>query len=198
MNPKIEDSVLLDTSAKIGDGTRVWHNTQIRDDVSIGSNCVIGRNVYIGSGVQIGNNCKIQNNALVYEPAIIADGVFLGPGVILTNDHYPRAINPDLTLKSADDWVPVGVLIGLGASIGAGSVCVAPVQIGEWALVAAGSVVTKNVQRFALVAGIPARQIGWVGKSGYKLEAHEGNFKCPLTGDRYELVGNNLKEVSEL
>lgn len=198
MNPKIEDSVLLDNSAKIGDGTRVWHNTQIRDGVSIGSNCVIGRNVYIGSGVQVGNNCKIQNNALVYEPANIADGVFIGPGVILTNDQYPRAIKPDLTLKSVDDWASVGVSIGLGASIGAGSVCVAPVQIGEWALVAAGSVVTKNVQRFALVAGIPALQIGWVGKSGYKLEAHDGNFKCPITGDRYELVDNDLKEASEL
>lgn len=196
MNPKIEDSVLLDTSAKIGDGTRVWHNTQIRDGVKIGLNCVIGRNVYIGSGVQIGSNCKIQNNALVYEPASISDGVFIGPGVILTNDQYPRAINPDLTLKSAEDWVPVGVSIGIGASIGAGSVCVAPVQIGEWALVAAGSVVTKSVQRFALVAGIPARQIGWVGKSGYKLESHDGYFKCPKTGEFYELVGNELKEVS--
>ena len=196
MNPKIEDSVLLDASAKIGDGTRIWHFAQIRDGVTIGSNCVIGRNVYIGSGVQIGSNCKIQNNALVYEPASISDGVFIGPGVILTNDQYPRAVNPDSTLKSAADWVSVGVSIGRGASIGAGSVCVAPVEIGEWALVAAGSVVTKNVQSFALVAGVPARQIGWVGKSGYKLQPHDGLLKCPKTGELYELVSNELREVS--
>lgn len=196
MNPKIEESVLLDASAKIGDGTRIWHFAQIRDGVSIGSNCVIGRNVYIGSGVQIGSNCKIQNNALVYEPASISDGVFIGPGVIVTNDQYPRAVNPDRTLKSAADWVSVGVSIGCGASIGAGSVCVAPVEIGEWALVAAGSVVTKNVQCFALVAGVPARQIGWVGKSGYKLQPHGGLFKCPKTGELYEQVGNELREVS--
>ena len=196
MKLKVEDSVILDASAKIGEGTQIWHQTQIRDGVNIGINCVIGRNVYIGSGVQVGNNCKIQNNALVYEPAIIADGVFIGPGVILTNDQYPRAINPNLTLKSTEDWVPVGVSIGLGASIGAGSVCVAPVQIGEWALVAAGSVVTKNVQRFALVAGVPARQIGWVGKSGYKLESQDGYFRCPITGEMYELVDKDLKEVN--
>jgi UDP-2-acetamido-3-amino-2,3-dideoxy-glucuronate N-acetyltransferase len=196
MNPKVEDSVLLDASAKIGDGTRVWHFAQIRDGVTIGSSCVIGRNVYIGSGVQIGDNCKIQNNALVYEPASISDGVFIGPGVILTNDQYPRAVNPDLTLKSAADWISVGVSIGNGASIGAGSVCVAPLEIGAWALVAAGSVVTKNVQTFALVAGVPARQIGWVGKSGYKLQPHNGFFRCPKTGDLYELAGHELREVS--
>ena len=105
MNPKIEASSLVDSSAVIGQGTRVWHNSQVRDGVAIGDNCIIGRNVYIGSGVRIGQNCKIQNNALIYEPTVIADGVFIGPGVILTNDQYPRAANPDLTLKSADDWI---------------------------------------------------------------------------------------------
>jgi UDP-2-acetamido-3-amino-2,3-dideoxy-glucuronate N-acetyltransferase len=196
MNPRVEDSALLDSSAKIGNGTQIWHNVQIREDVSIGTTCVIGRNVYIGPGVKVGSNCKIQNNALIYEPASMADGVFIGPGVILTNDQYPRAVNSDLSLKSGSDWNAVGVTIDEGASIGAGSVCVAPVVIGRWALVAAGSVVTRNVPDFALVGGIPARQLGWVGKNGHKLVEEKGFFKCPSSGDLYELNGGTLREVT--
>lgn len=196
MNLEFDDSIVVDSSAIVGEGTKVWHHTQIRDGVSIGVHCVIGRNVYIGSGVQIGNRCKVQNNALIYEPARIEDGVFIGPGVILTNDQYPRAINPNLTLKSSADWVPVGVSIGIGASIGAGSVCVAPVRIGDWALVAAGSVVTKDVSNFALVAGVPARRIGWVGKSGHKLVPYGDYLKCPITADLYIESGSELNEVS--
>jgi UDP-2-acetamido-3-amino-2,3-dideoxy-glucuronate N-acetyltransferase len=196
MNTNIESSVLLDPSAQIGFGTRVWHNAQIREHAKIGSNCVIGRNVYVGSDVQIGNNCKIQNNALLYEPASIGEGVFIGPGVILTNDQYPRAVNPDLTLKSNSDWNAVGVSIEEGASIGAGSICVAPIVIGRWALIAAGSVVTKDVPNFALVAGVPARQIGWVGKSGVRLVEKSDSYTCPKTQDRYELVGNTLRELA--
>lgn len=196
MNTIIESSVLLDPSAQIGFGTRVWHNAQIREYAKIGSNCVIGRNVYVGSGVQIGNNCKIQNDALLYEPASIGEGVFIGPGVILTNDQYPRAVNPDLTLKSNSDWNAVGVSIEEGASIGAGSICVAPIVIGRWSLIAAGSVVTKDVPNFALVAGVPARQIGWVGKSGVRLVEKSGSYTCPKTQDRYEIVGNTLRELA--
>ena len=198
MNPKIEDSVLLATSAIIGSGSQIWHNSQIREGVKIGTNCVIGRNVYVGPGVQIGDNCKVQNNALIYEPAVIANGVFIGPGVILTNDQYPRAVNPDLTRKEASDWKSVGVSINEGASIGAGAICVAPVSIGKWALVAAGSVVTKNISSFALVVGVPARQIGWVGKSGYQLTQIGGVFICPKTQDRYELIGDVLEEMTKL
>ncbi len=195
MTSNFDESVQIDCSAKIGPETRIWSNTQIRDGANIGSQCVIGRNVYIGSGVQIGNRCKIQNNALIYEPAVIGDGVFIGPGVILTNDQYPRAINRDLTLKSSSDWTSVGVSIGMGASIGAGTVCVAPLKVGEWALVAAGSVVTKDVRKFALVAGVPARQIGWVGESGHKLVWEDGYLKCLLTGSLYEEAENGLKKV---
>lgn len=194
MNPLIEESSIVDSSATIGQGTRVWHNSQIRNEVSIGENCIIGRNVYIGSGVKIGKNCKIQNNALIYEPATLGDGVFIGPAVVLTNDRYPRAVNEDLSLKSMADWHPVGVSIGEGASVGAGSVCVAPLSIGSWAMVAAGSVVTKEVPNFALVAGVPARQIGWVGKSGRKL-IQNGNFwVCSETQARYVLIDQQLME----
>jgi hypothetical protein len=107
--------------------------------------------------------------------------------VVLTNDSYPRAINPDGTLKEKKDWNPVGVIIRKGASVGARSVCIAPIEIGEWALVAAGSIVTKDVPNFALVAGVPARRIGWVGKAGIPLiELGEGRFVCPKTGDRFQ------------
>jgi len=196
MNYTTHGSVLIADSAKIGNGSQIWHNSQVRENVSIGSTCVIGRNVYVGPGVIIGTNCKIQNNALIYEPATLADGVFIGPGVILTNDQYPRAVNSDLSLKSGADWTPVGVVIAEGASIGAGSVCVAPVSIGRWALVAAGSVVTKNVPDFALVAGVPARQLGWVGKKGHKLVQESDLFRCPISGDLFEQKGETLREVT--
>jgi acetyltransferase-like isoleucine patch superfamily enzyme len=196
VNYTLHGSVLVGDSTEIGDGTQIWHNSQIRENASIGKTCVIGRNVYVGPGVKIGSNCKIQNNTLIYEPAAMADGVFIGPGVILTNDQYPRAVNSDLSLKSGADWHAVGVSIGEGASIGAGSVCVAPVLIGRWALVAAGSVVTRNVPDFALVGGVPARQLGWVGKNGHKLVEEKGIFKCPSSGDKYELNGETLREVT--
>lgn len=154
---RLDDGPRIDASASIGPGTRIWDLTQIREHVVIGKDCVIGRNVYIGPGVIIGDNSKIQNNALIYEPAVLEDGVFIGPAVVLTNDKNPRAINEDGSLKGTSDWEMVGVKIRKGAAIGANSVCVAPVEIGEWSLVGAGSVVTKNVQAHTTVMGNPAR-----------------------------------------
>lgn len=162
----IHDGAQVSPDATLGDGTTVWPLAQIRERAIIGAHCIIGRGAYIGTGVQVGDNCKIQNHALIYEPAILGGGVFIGPGAILTNDHHPRAINPDGTLKTADDWNPTGVTIHDGASIGAGAICVAPVTIGRWATVAAGAVVTRDVPDYALVAGTPARQTGWVREDG--------------------------------
>jgi UDP-2-acetamido-3-amino-2,3-dideoxy-glucuronate N-acetyltransferase len=176
----------VDERAKIGHGTTVWHLAQVREDAQVGAECVIGRGAYVGPGVIIGDNVKLQNYALVYEPARLADGVFVGPAAVLTNDTYPRAVTPDGRLKTGEDWTAVGVIIGEGAAIGARAVCVAPVVIGRWALVAAGAVVVADVPDYALVVGVPARRIGWVGRAGVRLTpADDGGFVCPRTGDRY-------------
>jgi UDP-2-acetamido-3-amino-2,3-dideoxy-glucuronate N-acetyltransferase len=192
---KIVSSADVSEAAQIGAGTSIWHLAQVRERATLGTNCVIGRGAYIGSGVVIGDNCKVQNYALVYEPAVLGDGVFIGPAVVLTNDTYPRAVNPDGSQKSAQQWEPVGVTIGTGAAIGARAVCVAPVTIGAWATVAAGAVVTKDVPDFALVAGVPARRLGWVGKAGQRLVESHGGWLCPQTGSRYLEENGELSEV---
>lgn len=183
----IHPSADVDPTATLGRGTRVWHLAQVREDAVIGRECTLGRAAYIGPGVRLGNNCKIQNQALVYEPATLGDGVFIGPAAVLTNDRHPRAVTPEGIPKSAADWDAVGVVIHEGASIGAGAVCVAPVTIGCWALVAAGAVVLGDVPAFALVAGVPAHRVGWVGMSGVQLEESvDGNWRCPRTGAGYD------------
>jgi len=176
----------IDPSAVIGADTLIWHLAQVREYARIGPGCVLGRGAYIGPGVILGKNCKIQNYALIYEPALLEDGVFVGPAAVFTNDLFPRAINVDGTRKTQDDWEMVGVTVRTGASIGARAVCIAPITIGRWAMVAAGAVVTRDVADFALVAGTPARRIGWVGRTGLALQETEpGRFVCPATGEEY-------------
>jgi acetyltransferase-like isoleucine patch superfamily enzyme len=176
----------VDERARIGAGTTVWHLAQIREDAELGRDCVVGRGAYVGPGVRVGDNVKLQNHALVYEPAVLADGVFVGPAAVLTNDMYPRSVDPGGALKRAGDWEALGVTVGEGASIGARAVVVAGVAIGRWALVAAGAVVARDVPDFALVAGVPARRLRWVGRAGVPLdEAGNGVWVCPRTGERY-------------
>ena len=196
MTTRISDDAQVAGDVTIGDGTQVWNLVQIREGACIGAECVIGRGAYIGIGVRLGDRCKIQNNALVYDPAVIGDGVFIGPGAILTNDRLPRAISPTGELKRADDWDPVGVTVDTGASIGAGAVCVAPVRIGAWAMVAAGSVVVRDVPDHALVAGNPARQIGWVGRDGRRMAVDGDALVDESTGTRFVEAEGRLVEQS--
>ena len=187
----VHDTADVAETAVISAGAKIWHYAQVRENAQIGENVIVGRGAYVGTGVEVGDNCKIQNYALVNEPAKLGRGVFIGPAVVLTNDHFPRAINADGTPKSADDWHPVGVTILEGASIGASATCVAPITIGRWALVGSGAVVVKDVPDFALVVGSPARRVGWVGTAGHPLtEESPGEWVCPVTKARYRQVSD--------
>jgi UDP-2-acetamido-3-amino-2,3-dideoxy-glucuronate N-acetyltransferase len=191
----ISASARVDHRAVLGKDLRIWDNAHIREDSSIGDGCVIGENVYVGSGVTLGMNCKVQNNALIYEGSQIHSGVFIGPGAILTNDQFPRAVNSDSTIKLSGDWNKVGVMVEEGASIGAGAILVAPLLVGSWSLIGAGAVVTKDVKKFALVVGNPARQIGWVGKHGSSLrEIGKNQFVCAHTQTVYTVSNGDLVE----
>lgn len=195
MTVRTQPTAQVDETAQVGEGSTIWDLAQIREKAVLGSGCIIGRGAYVGPGVRIGDNVKLQNYALVYEPARLGDGVFVGPAAVLTNDEYPRAVTPDGRLKSGDDWHAVGVVVGEGAAIGARAVCVAPVTVGRWALVAAGAVVTKDVPDFALVVGVPARRVGWVGRAGRPLTAKgDGTWVCPETGAEYAETDGRLSE----
>jgi acetyltransferase-like isoleucine patch superfamily enzyme len=183
---KVAANAEVDPHATIGEGTSVWGLACIRENAVLGRDCIIGRGAYIEDGVTLGDRVKVQTNALLFKPARIGDDVFLGPAVILTNDRYPRASTPDGTLKRAEDWNAEGVTIDRGASIGARSVILPGVHIGRFALVAAGSVVTRDVPDFAVTVGSPARRTGWAGFAGVPLaEDGEGTWICPATGTKF-------------
>ncbi len=169
MTVRIHATAEVSENASIGDGTSIWHQCQIREGVKIGKNCILGRGVYVDAGVSIGDNVKIQNYVSVYHGVTLEDGVFVGPHVCFTNDMRPRAINPDGSLKAADDWELSLTLVKRGAALGANSTIRCGVLIGEWAMVGSGSVVTRNVPDYGLVAGNPARLRGFVCPCGEKL-----------------------------
>jgi acetyltransferase-like isoleucine patch superfamily enzyme len=187
VNYRVQPGAQVDESAEIGAGSSIWELAQIREGARLGAGCVVGRGAYIGTGVRMGDNVKVQNYALVYEPAELADGVFVGPAAVFTNDHNPRSVDAEGRQKRGGDWEAVGVTVAEGASVGARAVCVAPLRVGRWAMVAAGAVVTRDVPDFALVMGVPARQAGWVGRSGHKLvQAEDGVWRCPESGALYD------------
>lgn len=177
----VHATALVDPTAQLGAGTKVWHLAQVREKAVLGTECVLGKNVYVGEGVRIGNRVKIQNNASVYEGSTLEDGVFIGPHVCLTNDRWPRAVTPDGVLKAADDWELGKILVRVGAALGAGSVIVTGVTIGRWALVGAGAVVTKDVPDFGLVLGNPARLAGYVCRCASRLTAALTCRRCGRT-----------------
>ncbi len=157
----IHESASVSDNAAIGNGTKIWINSQIRENSTIGSDCIISKDTYIDTGVTIGSNCKIQNSVSVYQGVTIEDDVFVGPNACFTNDKVPRAFDPE--------WKITPTLIKKGASIGANATIVCGITIGEYAMIAAGSVVTKDVEPYSLVMGNPARHYSYVDKMGNKI-----------------------------
>jgi UDP-2-acetamido-3-amino-2,3-dideoxy-glucuronate N-acetyltransferase len=186
--PYVHPTAEVSPQAIIGPGTRIWHQAQVRERASLGANCIVGKGAYIDFDVSIGSNCKIQNGVFVYHGVTLEDGVFLGPGVILTNDRLPRAINPDGTQKSDADWEVGPILIKRGASIGAGATILPAVTVGSFAMVGAGSVVTRNVPDQGLVYGNPAHLSGYVCTCGRRLSAvGEDAWLCMSCNQRFYL-----------
>lgn len=179
-------TAIIDENAYIGNGSKIWHFCHILSNVSIGENCSFGQNCMVGPNVSIGANLKAQNNISIYEGVEIEDDVFLGPSVVFTNILNPRAF-----ISRKDEFLPT--LIQKGASIGANATIVCGVKIGIYALIGAGSVITKDVPDFALMVGNPARQIGWVDKAGNRLVfEHSLIAYDSFDGQAYELKGNTL------
>jgi acetyltransferase-like isoleucine patch superfamily enzyme len=160
--------------AEVGEGTRIWQQCQVREGSVIGRNCILGKGVYVDSGVRIGSNVKIQNGVSLYRGVTLEDGVFCGPHCVFTNDLRPRAINPDGTLKTTDDWHVSETLVCFGAAIGAQATIICGITIGRWAMIGAGSVVTRDVPDYGLAYGNPARLRGFVCPCGEKLSPELG------------------------
>jgi UDP-2-acetamido-3-amino-2,3-dideoxy-glucuronate N-acetyltransferase len=166
MSTYIHPTALIEDGSSIGEGSKIWHYVHVRRGARLGTNCILGRGVFVDEGVPIGDAVKIQNYVSVFHGVTICSGVFVGPHVCFTNDLNPRAVNPDGTPKAIDDWTVTNTRVERGASIGANSTIVCGVTIGEWALVGAGSVVTRSVEPHAIVVGNPARAIGFACKCG--------------------------------
>jgi len=196
---RIHPSADLEDAVAIGPRTAVWHRAQIRVGATIGADAIIGRDAFIDEGVVLGDRVKVQNGALVYHGVTVGDSVFIGPGAILTNDRTPRAVTSTGQLARADDWTVTPIHLADGASIGAGAIVVAGCDVGPYAMVGAGAVVTRTVPGHALVVGNPARRIGWVCACGARLEEREDEaFSCPSCGRTYMYVpdGETLAERS--
>ena len=167
----IHPTAEVSPKAVIGSNTKVWHRAQICDGARVGHDCIVGSGVYVDREVVVGNRVKIQTAAQLYRGAVVEDGVFVGPSVCLTNDKYPRAITPDGRLKSDADWVLGRARVCYGASLGAGSIVLADVTVGRFAMVAAGALVNENVPDHGLVVGVPARLVGYVCACGRRLQS---------------------------
>ena len=183
------ETALVDEGCSIGNGTRIWHFSHIMSNCTIGDKCNIGQNVVVSPGVILGNNVKVQNNVSIYTGVTCDDDVFLGPSMVFTN-----VINPRSAINRRDQYAKTRV--GKGASIGANATIVCGHDIGEFAFIGAGAVVTKNVPAFALVVGNPARQLGWVGEFGHRLTFNnQGIAVCPESHQEYQLANNTVKRI---
>lgn len=185
----VHPSAIVDAGAKIGAGTRVWHFCHLMAGSVIGENCILGQNVYIDVNVIIGNRVKIQNNVSVYQGVLVEDDVFLGPSMVFTN-----VLNPRSFIERKDEFKKT--FVRRGASIGANATILCGIEVGEYALIGAGAMVTKDVPAYGLVTGNPARLIGWVSEAGLRLVfENSGIAACPQTGQKYQLINGRAVRV---
>lgn len=179
------ETAIVDDGATIGTGTKIWHWAHICSGAKIEKNCVFGQNVFVANRVKIGNNVKVQNNVSIYDDVTLEDDVFCGPSMVFTNVNNPRA-----HIERKDEYRPT--LVEQGATLGANCTIICGNTIGQYAMIGAGAVITKDVQPHALMVGIPAKQIGWVSHSG---EILEQDLKCPRENRQYKIQNNQLVEV---
>lgn len=189
--PQIHPSALVDPGAQLGPGVRVWHFCHVMAGAVVGEGTMLGQGCFVGSGARIGARCRVQNNVSVYDGVVLEDDVFVGPSAVFTNVDNPRAA----VSRKAEFKI---TRVGRGATIGANATLLPGVQLGQYAFVAAGAVVRRDVPAFALVAGVPARRIGWMSRHGERMEPDAaGECRCPVTGERYRLEpGGGLVLVS--
>lgn len=184
------ETAVIDEGCEIGEGTKIWHFSHIMTDCKIGNNCNFGQNVVVSPGVVLGKNVKVQNNVSIYTGVICEDDVFLGPSMVFTN-----VINPRSAVNRRNEYART--LVKEGASIGANATIVCGNDIGKFAFIGAGAVVTKEIPDYALVVGNPSRQIGWMSEYGHRLEFDEkGLAECPESGQKYELKEGKVKRIS--
>lgn len=191
MSVTIHPTAIVDEGAQIGEGSRVWHWVHVCGAAKIGKGVSLGQNVFVGNKVIIGDRCKIQNNVSVYDNVTLEEGVFCGPSMVFTNVYNPRSL-----IERKSEYRDT--LVKRGATLGANCTIVCGVTIGEYAFVGAGTVVNKNVPAYALMVGVPARQIGWMSEYGEQIPLPikgQGQYQCPHTGHQYELAGDSLKRV---
>lgn len=192
MTTTIHSSAIVDAGAQIGEGSRVWHFVHVCAGARIGAGVSLGQNVFVGNKVVIGDRCKIQNNVSVYDNVTLEEGVFCGPSMVFTNVYNPRAL-----IERKNEYRDT--LVRKGATLGANCTIVCGVTVGEFALVGAGAVVNKDVPAYALVVGVPARQIGWCSQYGEQLDlplTGNGTATCPHTGQRYQLIDGICQPIS--
>lgn len=188
MSITIHPTAIVDEGAQIGAGSRVWHWVHICSGAKIGRDCSFGQNVFVGNRVVIGNNCKVQNNVSVYDNVTLEDDVFCGPSMVFTNVYNPRS-----AVSRKDEYL--NTLVKRGVTLGANCTVVCGTTLGEYAFVAAGAVINRNVKPYALMAGVPAKQIGWMSQHGEKLHlplTGQGLASCSATGLRYLLQNDEL------